>query len=122
MTTYDLSTAVRDEWDDGFEDCDDCAEPWEQPKWDCGCSRCKPGLRDSERCICPANLVINDDGTRQWHGTLKGNTDGCPIHIQPGCPQCGETWIKSWRWPKCDSCGWTAPIIEEEPSALDLSA
>jgi hypothetical protein len=106
------------------ESCgDDIIEDWEHPEWDCQCSRCNALVPVEERCLCPADIIVNNEGTRKWHGTVSGHTDGCPIHKLPGCPnpECGETWVKAFRWPKCDACGWTAPIIEEEPTTLDLS-
>lgn len=93
-------------------------------KWVCHCSRCNPDILIHQRCLCPAQIVTHQDDLlgeiTQWHGILDGHTDGCPIHIKPGCPNptCGETCIKVFQWPHCDSCGWTAPTIEEEPTTL----
>jgi hypothetical protein len=50
------------------------------------------------RCGCPRTEL----------GMMAGNSEDCPIHPLPGCPNpaCGETWIEAFHGDHCESCGW----------------
>lgn len=79
----------------------------------------------NNQCHCEKETFVRKNGTTFQKMKVGGRIDpNCPIHETPGCPNpaCGETWIKVFHWPTCESCGWQAPTIEELPTALDLSA